>query len=75
MDSYKKPMEGQELLSLFFFFFGGGGKNLRVVLQSVFGRDFVSPGTAIVSGIKNYSSASMSCCSDGLAHLLPCLDL
>ena len=61
-------MEGQELLS---FFFGGGRKKLRVVLICIFGRDFLSPRSAMVSGIENYPSASMSCCSDDLALLLP----
>ena len=68
MGPYAKPMEGQELLS---FLFGGGRKKLRVVLICIFGRDFLSPRTAIVSGIENYSSACMSCCSDDLALLLP----
>ena len=69
MGPYAKPMEGQELLS---FLFGGGRKKLRVVLICIFGRDFLSPRTAIVSGIENYPSACMSCCSDDLALLLPC---
>ena len=68
MDPYAKPMEGQKLLS---FLFGGGRKKLRVVLICIFGRDFLSPCTAIVSGIENYLSACMSCCSDDLALLLP----
>ena len=72
MGPYTKPMEGQELLS---FLSGGGGKKLFVVLQCIFGRDFLSPRTTIVSGIQNYPSACMSCCSDDLALLLPRLDL
>ena len=48
---------------------------LRVVLQCIFGRNFLSPCATIVSGIENYSSLSMACCSDDLAQLLPCLDL
>ena len=68
MGPYAKPMEGQELLS---FLFGGGRKKLRVVLICIFGRDFLSPRTAIVTGIENYPSACMSCCSDDLALLLP----
>ena len=64
MGPYAKPMEGQELLS---FLFGGGRKKLRVVLKCIFGRDFLSPRTVIVSGIENYPSACMSCCSDDLA--------
>ena len=44
-------------------------------LQRIFGCDFLSPRTAIFSGIENYPSASISCCSDDLAQLLPCLDL
>ena len=46
-------------------------KKLRVVLICIFGRDFLSPRTAIVSGIENYPSACMSCCSNDLALLLP----
>ena len=65
-------MEGQELKS---FLFGGGGKKLCVVLQCIFGRDFLSPRTTTVSGIEKYPSSSMSCCSDDLAQLLPYLDL
>ena len=68
MGPYAKPIEGQELLS---FLFGGGRKKLRVVLKCIFGRDFLSPRTAIVSGIENFPSACMSCCSDDLALLLP----
>ena len=68
MGPYAKPMEGQELLS---FLFGGGRKKLRVVLICIFGRDFLSPLSAIVSGIENYPSVCMSCCSDDLALLLP----
>ena len=47
-------------------------KKLRVVLQFIFGREFLSPHTTIVSGIENYPSPSMSCWSDDLAQLLPC---
>ena len=65
-------MDGQELLSLLC---GGGGKKLFVVLQCVFGRDFISLHTTVVSGIENYPSTCMSCCSDDLALLLPRLDL
>ena len=72
MGSYAKPMEGQELLS---FVSGGGGKDLFVVLQCIFGRDFLSPRTTIASGIENYPSAYMSCYSEYLALLLPRLDL
>ena len=45
------------------------------VLQCIFGCDFLSPRTTIVSGIENDPSTSMSWCSDDLAKLLPCLDL
>ena len=69
MGPYAKPMEGQELLS---FLFEGGRKKLPIVLKCIFGRDFLSPRTAIVLGIENYPSACMSCCSDDLALLLPC---
>ena len=44
-----------------------------VVLQCVFGHDFLSPRTTIVTvvlGIEKYVSAGMSCCSDDLAQLL-----
>ena len=47
MGPYAKPMEGQELLS---FLFGGGRKKLRVVLICIFGRDLLSPRTAIFLG-------------------------
>ena len=70
MGSYAKPMEGQELLS----FLSGGGRK-KLFAQCLFGRDFLSPHTTIVLGIENYPSASMSCCSDDLALLLPRLDL
>ena len=66
----RMQMEGQELLS---FLSGGGGKKLFT--QCIFGRDFLSPRTTIVLDIENYPSACMSCCSDDLALLLPCLDL
>ena len=64
-------MEGQELLS---FRFRGGGKK-GVVSYCISGRDFLSQSTAIVVDIKKYPSAKMSCCSNDLAQLLPCLDL
>ena len=48
---------------------------LCIVLQCIFGRDFLSLCTTIVLGIKNFPSASMSCYSGDLAQLLPCLDL
>ena len=50
-------------------------KIYAIFLQRIFGRDFLSPRTTIFSGIENYPSASISCCSDDLAQLLPCLDL
>ena len=53
------------------FFSEETANKLRVVLQCIFGRDFLSPHTTIVSGIENYSSPSMACCSDDLAQLLP----
>ena len=43
--------------------------------QCIFGRDFLSLHTTIFSGVENYPSSRMSCCSDDLAQLLPCLDL
>ena len=45
------------------------------VLQCIFGHEFLSLRTTIVLGIENYPNASMSCCSDDLAQVLPCLDL
>ena len=72
MGSYAKPMEGQKLLS---FLSGGGGEKKFVVLQCIFGRDFLSPRTTLVSGIENYPSTCISCCSDDLSLLLTCLDL
>ena len=57
------------------FFSEEGAKKLRVVLQCIFERDFLSPRTTKVSGIEKYPSASMSCCSDDLAQWLPCVDL
>ena len=51
------------------------GKIYAIFLQRIYGREFLSPRTTIFSGIENYPSASMSCCSDDLARLLPCLDL
>ena len=46
-------------------------KVIRVVLILFSDVIFLSPRTAIVSGIENYPSACMSCCSDDLALLLP----
>ena len=65
-------MEGQELQ---FFLFGGSRKKLHIDLQCIVRCDYLSPHSAIVSGIENYPSASVSHCSDDLAQLLPCLDL
>ena len=56
---------------LWSFLFVGGGKK---VTHCIFGPDFQSLCTTIVSGIENYPSTCMSCCSDDLAQLLPCLD-
>ena len=42
---------------------------LCVVLQRIFGRDFISLRTTITSGVENDPS------SDDLAQLLQCLDL
>ena len=50
MGLYAKLREWQELLP---FLSGGGGKKLFIVLQCIFGRDFLSSRTTIVSGIKN----------------------
>ena len=46
-----------------------------VLFECIFGCAFLSPRTTKIYGIKNYPSTSMSCCSDDLAQLLPCLDL
>ena len=48
-------------------------RKLRVGLQCISGRDFLSPRTTVASGVEKYPSASMSCCSDDLAQLLPSL--
>ena len=64
MGSYADPTEGRELLSLLS---GGGGKKFYNAFSDVI---FLSPCTAIVSGIENYPSACKSCCSDDLALLL-----
>ena len=61
-------------MEVFYSFLFGGGEKLCVVLQCIFGHDFLSPYTTKVSCVKNYPSASMSCCSDDLAQLLLCLD-
>ena len=50
-------------------------KMYGLFLQRNFGRDFLSPRCTIFSGIENDPSASMSCCSDDLAQLPPCLEL
>ena len=46
-------------------------KIYTIFLQRIFGRDFLSPRTTIFSGIENYLSASISCCTDDQAQLLP----
>ena len=52
------------------------GQKIHVLfLKRIFRCDFLSPHTTIFLGIENYPGASMSCCSDDLAQLLPCLDL
>ena len=43
------------------------GKKLHIVLQCIFGLDFLS---LCIMGIENHSSTSMPCCSDDLAQLL-----
>jgi len=50
-------------------------KIYALLLQRIFRRDFLSLRTTIFLGIENYASASIPCCSDDLAQLLPCLDL
>ena len=65
-------MEGQ-VFSLSFS--EEAAKKLRVVLQCIFGCDFLFPRTTVALGVENYPSPSMSCCSDDLAQLLLCLDL
>ena len=44
-------------------------KIYAILLRRIFGRDFLSLRTTIFSGIENYPSASISCCSDDLAQL------
>jgi len=61
--------------SIVFPFEGCGKKIYAIFLQRIFGRDFLSLRTAIFSGVENYPSASISCCSDDLAQLLLCSDL
>ena len=39
---------------------------LCIVLQCIFGHDFLSPRTTIVLGIENFPSASISCYSGDL---------
>ena len=55
--------------------FRGGSKKVACCFTVYFWTDFLSPHTTIVSGVENYPSPSMSCCSDDLALLLPCLVL
>ena len=65
-------MGGEQLYS---FLSKDAEKNVRDFFTTYFGRDFLSPLTTIFSAIENYPSASISCCSDDLAQLLPFLDL
>ena len=58
MGLYVKPLEGQELLS---FLFGGGRKSYALFYKCIFRRDFLSPHTAIVSGIENYPMPAPAC--------------
>ena len=44
---------------------------LCIVLQMYFQTGFLTPRIAMFSGIENYLSACMSCCSDDLPLLLP----
>ena len=65
MGSYAMPMEGEKYcLSI------PEEAEKKLITQCIFGRDFPSPRSTIVSGIKNYPSACMSCCFDDLALLL-----
>ena len=41
-------------------------KKLHIVLQCIYGHDFLSPHTTIALGVKNYPSACMSSCFDEL---------
>ena len=41
-------------------------KKLHIVLQCIYGHDFLSLHTTIASGVKNYPSACMSSCFDKL---------
>jgi len=48
---------------------------LCIVLQCIFGHNFLSLHTNIVLGIEIFPSTSMPCYSGDLAQLLLCLDL
>ena len=50
-------------------------KMLCIVLQCIFGHNFLSLHTNIVPGIEIFPSTSMPCYSGDLAQLLLCLDL
>ena len=71
MGSWARPVEGQVFcLSVS----EEAPKKLRVVLQCIFGHDFLSVHTTIALGVENYPSPSMSCCTDDQAQLLPCFN-
>ena len=63
-------MEGQELLS---FLVGGGGKKPMCCLLCIFRRDFLTPCTAIVLGMKTIPAPA--CLAVMTALLSLCLDL
>ena len=67
MGLYVKPMERQELLSFLF----GRGRKSYVFYECIWEVIFYLRILLMVSGIENYPSACMSCCSDDLALLLP----
>ena len=74
MGSNAKPMEAQELV--YCLSFPEEAEKSYSLLYNVFSDAiFYLHRTTIVSGVENYPSGCMSCCSDDLALLLPCLDL
>jgi len=68
--SMRSGRQGQQKSMEFLYPSEKAPKKLRVVLQCIFERDFLSLHTK-VSGILNHHSASLSCYSDNLAWLLP----
>ena len=69
MGLYGKQMEGQELY-IVFPFWRSGKKIIWVLFYNVFSDVIFNLCILIVSGIENYPSACISCCSDDLSLLL-----